>query len=350
MQVVLYIPPQVHWFHSIIGNQSKFKTCGDISEFNNYPDHFRIIIDSLEGTDSDIRSRIIEYLPYTDKVIILNSETPINIVAHCRAFDHDKVELLITGKVNYEPKHMKIFRHENFFACVQMLYKRLNYEPLQRLQPFSIKPYYFDALLGLEKPFRNWINDQVDLHCSEKVFKTYYRSRDNLASLNPTYFAWTPEVEILNTPYATSNTISYHGEQTWLSHVIPVDIYNQCAYSIVSETYEDNTFSFYTEKTAKVLMARRLFIMFAGAGYLRNLKELGFKTFDDIIDESYDSEPDHDKRHTMAFEQVKKLCQMDQAAVLSAIEPTVNHNYNLLMSHDWHQEYLDHTISRLAPN
>lgn len=350
MQVAIYIPPQVHWFYSFIVTESKFDTCGDISELNNYPNHFKIVVDCLEGTESGVRERILGYLDHADKIIILNSETPLNIVEQCQQFDHEKVELLITGRINYEPQRMKIFRFENFFACVQMLYKRLYYEPLRRLTPFSVKPYYFDALLGLEKPYRNWISEQIDLHCADKVFKTYYKNRENLTSLSPDHFSWPPGIEIINAPTATSSTIKYLGEETWLSHVIPIEIYNQCAYSIVSETYEDNTFSFYTEKTTKVLMARRLFVLFAGAGYLKNLRELGFKTFNSIIDESYDLEPDHDKRHVMAFEQVKRLCDMDQAIVLAAAEPIVTHNYNLLMGHDWHQENLDQTISRLAPN
>jgi hypothetical protein len=44
-----------------------------------------------------------------------------------------------------------------------------------------------------------------------------------------------------------------------------------------------------TEKTAKPIWAKRLFVMFGTPGFLKKLHELGFKTFDHVIDESYDS-------------------------------------------------------------
>lgn len=341
MRIALYLPPHVDWFQSLIREISDHvDICGGLNDLQNYPNHRKVVVDNLVGTESGVRERILSYQKSADLVMILNSETPINIRQQCETFDFDNVELHITGKVNYDPKHMKIIRHENFFACVQMLYDRLKSNPLGELEPFSVKPFYFDALLGLEKPGRTWINEQIDTHCAGKIFKTYYKNRDLLATQDSKFFSWTPGVEIIDTPQATSSPIKYLGQETWISHVIPVEIYNQCAYTIISETYDDNTFSFFTEKTAKPIMAKRLFVMFAGAHYLRNLRSLGFKTFDNVIDESYDQEEDHERRYQMAFEQVMMLCRRDQAEVLNTIKPTIEHNYNLFHSHDWHQEYI----------
>lgn len=340
MRVALYIPPHVDWFSSITKDIEKsLILCGDINELSNYHDVKKIVVDNLVGTDSEVRTRILDYQKIADQVIILNSEVPINIVEQCQTFDFKNVVLCITGKVNYEPKHLKIVRHENFFACVQQLYSTLQYKPLTELDPYSVKPYFFDALLGLEKPQRTWISDQISVHCPDKIYKTYYRTREQLATKSSEFFNWPTGVEIIDTPYATSNDIRYFGEWTWISHVIPVDIYNQCAYSIISETYDDNSFSFYTEKTAKALLSQRLFVMFAGAEYLKNLRELGFKTFDGIIDESYDLEVDQTRRHQMAFDQVKALCNRDQAAVIALAKPIIEHNYNLFMSKDWMRDY-----------
>lgn len=340
MRVALYLPPHVIWFHSLIREiENEIDICGGIHEFQNYPNHRKVVVDNLVGTESDIKNRISEYQKSADLVMVLNSETPVNIHQQCQGLDLDRVELHITGKVNYEPKHMKIFRHENFFACVQLLYARLTSNPLDVLTPHTPKPYYFDALLGLEKPGRTWLSDRIDEQCADKIYKTYYKNRDLLASMSDQHFSWTPGVEVIDTPYATSSTIRYLGVETWISHVIPVEIYDQCAYTLVTETYDENTFSFYTEKTTKPIMAKRLFVMFAGAYYLRNLRELGFKTFDGIIDESYDLEEDHDTRYKMAFDQVLYLCQQDQQTVLDAVKPIVEHNYNLFHSHDWLRDY-----------
>lgn len=66
---------------------------------------------------------------------------------------------------------------------------------------------------------------------------------------------------------------------------------NLYAIEVVMETDE-----FYnrwlTEKSAKVLASGKPFVMLAGKSSLRVLQEFGFKTFGDIIDESYDQASD----------------------------------------------------------
>ena len=58
-------------------------------------------------------------------------------------------------------------------------------------------------------------------------------------------------------------------------------------------------------------------------------------TFWDVIDESYDNEINDAKRYNMAFEQVKRLCAMDQEEVYDTIRPVLEHNYKHIMSTDW---------------
>jgi hypothetical protein len=84
-----------------------------------------------------------------------------------------------------------------------------------------------------------------------------------------------------------------------LSQVIPLSIYNQTAYSVVAETNYDNNYIFNTEKIVKPILARRLFLVVSGQHYLRNLRSLGFKTFDGIIDETYDTIADFEQRCTI---------------------------------------------------
>ena len=112
-------------------------------------------------------------------------------------------------------------------------------------------------------------------------------------------------------------------------------MFNETAYSIVAETDHDNTLSFFSEKTAKPIIAHRLFVVFSGYKFLHNLRSFGFRTFDCVIDESYDLIIDDNRRYAAAFEQVKKLCTMDQQEVYDLIRPVTEHNYELMMSRDW---------------
>ena len=98
------------------------------------------------------------------------------------------------------------------------------------------------------------------------------------------------------------------------------------------ETIYKNVF-FFTEKPAKVLYGKRIFIAFACQHYLKQMRELlGFKTFGGIIDESYDLEPDSVKRFEMAFEQMEWLAQQDYREIRLQTDAIVEYNYNRLFS------------------
>jgi hypothetical protein len=118
--------------------------------------------------------------------------------------------------------------------------------------------------------------------------------------------------------------------------VIPFSVYNQTYYSIVAETNASNDFNFYTEKVVKPILGERLFIVIAGKDYLKNLRIHGFKTFEGIIDESYDSEPDPYKRWELALEQLRLLCDMNPYTVYEKANEIVKHNQQLMLTHPWY--------------
>jgi hypothetical protein len=65
--------------------------------------------------------------------------------------------------------------------------------------------------------------------------------------------------------------------------------YQQCAIDVVLETLFDDTRLHLTEKTLRPIACGKPFILVSTAGSLQYLKNYGFKTFDGLIDESYDS-------------------------------------------------------------
>jgi len=123
----------------------------------------------------------------------------------------------------------------------------------------------------------------------------------------------------------------------------PVSVYQQTAYSVVTETTALHNFVFFTEKIARVIVCRRLFIVLSSYGYLARLRESGFKTFGNVINESYDLEVDDRRRWRMAFEQMQQLATMDQSWVLEHIQHIVEHNFQVLMNTDWNQQMTSDT-------
>ncbi len=86
-----------------------------------------------------------------------------------------------------------------------------------------------------------------------------------------------------------------------------------------------------TEKIFKPIVARRPFILVGASGNLAYLKSYGFKTFDRWIDESYDLEPDPDKRIDMVIDQLDKLCSLSHDELVSMhqeMEDILDYNFN----------------------
>jgi hypothetical protein len=85
-----------------------------------------------------------------------------------------------------------------------------------------------------------------------------------------------------------------------------------------------------TEKIFKPIVSKQPFMLLAAPGNLAYLKSYGFKTFDGIIDESYDSIQDNDQRVDAVVAQLQWYCSLSQEEKNSVIErlaPIVEYNF-----------------------
>ena len=84
--------------------------------------------------------------------------------------------------------------------------------------------------------------------------------------------------------------------------------------------------NFVSEKTIKAILNKNIFLLVGGYQTLNFLKKLGFKTFDHIVDESYDSIKCDFSRTTAVFNSLKKFCTLS----LDEVEKIKNDNQELL--------------------
>ena len=224
-------------------------------------------------------------------------------------------EYTVSGNMIYRP-----WWTFNLMSCNHDRYKELN-----------SKPYIFDMLLGMKKPHRDWILARaIETGLESKSICTY---RDVFNVHNN---GFTDKKLLVDVPYPfisknlrsefeVSDNINFQ-----ISDQVPWGIYEQTQYSVVAESLYENVF-FFTEKPAKVIFAKRLFVVFSCHNYLKQMKEeLGFKTFDCIIDESYDQEKNTVKRFEMAFEQMLKLSKMNFFEVQIKTKEIREFNYRRL--------------------
>jgi hypothetical protein len=248
----------------------------------------------------------------------------------------DNVYWCLPGAVNdREDINSHILYWGDWFKTTAILYKALP-RVIEQFRPYDTKPKYFDALLGSPKPHREFVSNAVKEHnLQDKFIITYGGQWSDTEFYAKDYFIYENGTEIIDNSPGTMGWARYHKQQCHLSQIIPVDVFNNTAYSIVAETDFDNTLSFYSEKTAKPMIYKRLFVAFSGYKFLYNLKKLGFKTFDNVIDESYDLIVDETQRLNAAFDQVKYLCSVPQETIFPKIKDTLEHNYELMMNTDW---------------
>jgi hypothetical protein len=211
------------------------------------------------------------------------------------------------------------------------------------------KKFQFDALLGTPSVHRNYVmarfqNNPNLLNQSIVTYRNEFKFSDEISLHKKT-------AELLNGrpllfPYVSQNlnpvweqqSVYEQGYRYFLDGTdVPWDIYRNTWYSICTESgndqgrlFPDDDYVRITEKTARLMFAKRVFIMFGSANTLAFLRRNGFKTFSEIIDERYDLVIDAHDRFSMAFDQVELLSNMDPVQVYQATAEIREHNYHRL--------------------
>jgi hypothetical protein len=107
--------------------------------------------------------------------------------------------------------------------------------------------------------------------------------------------------------------------------------YNNTYFSIVAETTVDPGDIFVTEKTFKPLAFYHPFIILGQSGILAHIQKLGFSTFDNIFDESYDELVNFDDRLQKITNNINDFVAIpyDQTTL-----EKLEHNRNLFFNYD----------------
>jgi hypothetical protein len=258
------------------------------------------------------------------------------------SLDLPDTSIFICGFIDHEFKHARIYRWMDWFITTTYFYLQVKPNLLTEKLTFqNKKQYFFDILLGCRRTHRDFIFDHINSkQLNQFVLMTYHQRADLDLRLSNEYIFEEDNCEFPQETYThTVDPVKYYGTCMSLSQVLPFSIYNKCYYSIVAETNCSNDFNFYTEKIVKPILAKRLFVVIAGKDYLENLRSLGFKTFDSVIDESYDNETDSKTRWSMAMSQLEYLLTQNPEEIYVKIKDVVEHNQRLMLTNDWYRDF-----------
>jgi hypothetical protein len=175
--------------------------------------------------------------------------------------------------------------------------------------------------LGIFISVNQYLPESINKDLSNAKFVGTTLGRYNLSRLrlayeldrafpNDTYITFQPNKTFLNETLKHFSS-HYTEELAWLQdktfdrdltskhHMGMIDWYDACRsygnvwnkfqIEIVSETDCMDNFWF-TEKTANCLATGKPFVLVSGKGSLKRLRDMGFTTFNSVIDESYDDE------------------------------------------------------------
>ena len=317
----------------------------------------------------------------TIKVILANpAEGADTMYWQCVGFDiieliQQKKILLISG--GRLPDKIPCFLHEHLLIQVRNYKTNLQAIKQYTCAPLEHRPYKFLFLNGRMRTHRKYLLERFRTNglldqslwtnldprtCSSFRYVDWYEHEDYsktqhvpdqefvknpfpVQSLPPKYESSRYRSRSEVVPPAANDDMyikRYLFNNEWGEIYIEALPYIDTYFSLVTETTFDYMHSFKTEKIAKPLAIGHPWIAAANAGFYQDLKNLGFKTFNNLIDESFDSIDTPLDRCARIAKVVEDLCKQDLDSFIKASRDVCLYNQNQMkeLHRDLNRQFL----------
>lgn len=272
---------------------------------------------------------------YTPEIVDCLQNFGTDILDFLRTrYQNSNVIILAGGKHHVQPPNTRLYDQLTVLMDQVALANpahELKYIPTE-------KKFLVDALLGQSKPVRRWIVEKIlnsDLEskslisiCADSNHSAYRSAALDTLDLNEISTNWhqlaPKQINPANLPTKSIFSRFHH----CVNVIVPTNIYDNSWYSVISETNIGS--DFLTEKTAKCLLAGRIFVSFSSYGTLEKLRSHGFETFGQCVDESYDSIVNPNLRRLAAWQALNDLLAQDPVKVYKKLWPVIEHNHNVI--------------------
>jgi hypothetical protein len=237
-----------------------------------------------------------------------------------------KILLIVGGDMQADIPHLY---HENFLP------KILDYnENLQAIAEYkqewsTDRPYKFLFLNGRARLHRRQLLHKLEPVLDQAIWTNLDNTHgDPTRLLDPRYeFNFYKN----NTAVEEPGFVKYKlFNNDWGEIYLNSAPYTDSYFSLVTETVFDYPYSFRTEKIWKPIAIGHPFIVAGNQGYYRDLHQLGFKTFGNLIDESFDLISNNADRLERIAQVVKDLCQQDLASFVNECYNVCKYNQQQL--------------------
>jgi hypothetical protein len=258
------------------------------------------------------------------------------------------VEKLLENSLCDPQQHLLIFDHVTVqegltkypYVCLPMFLARENKEFIhQNIQPdWSRKTSTFNFMINKPRPNRRRLLALIEQHkltnyCHSLAWKT-----NDINNIPVTDYVFGPEVVmdqgVCNGSFKNAHTYNKLLQKT---------VFEPSCISLITEPayYEKETIV--TEKTLMALYAGTIPIWVGGWRIADYMASMGFDVFDDIVDHSYQSEPDPELRCDYAVKRNLELLRNFDLASDSIELTRLQHNYDLLQQNVFLKDVLEKT-------
>ena len=219
---------------------------------------------------------------------------------------------------------------------------------------------HFGCLINGSTWNRLWISAFLNQNFPEKVFQTFRRRLDYPAhtinlDLDRLFFYFSQHGKL------TDRSITYLGnflkqlpiekhtnlEKTTIDYFSwdnggydteCLNWYNNFFLDVVCETIFSGHSFYLTEKIARPILTCNPFLVVGPANFLKNLKKIGFKTFKNFWDETYDDFEGVMRINAMekVLEKISSYTLEDLKNMYDKMKPILDHNYSLYHSLSGH--------------
>lgn len=165
----------------------------------------------------------------------------------------------------------------------------------------------------------------------------------------PDWYGWDPEGQAYKDAVSGSEKLMKQLPLTvdtddlifnWVGYEVhPISFAQRSYFSVVTGTNcfkRDEPGVTVNEKEFKAILCKHPFLLVTRPHTLKQLQNIGFKTFGQWFDESYDNEEDDAQRLLKITKEVERLCAIsnkDWDALLEEMKSVTDHNFNWLVEH-----------------
>jgi hypothetical protein len=202
---------------------------------------------------------------------------------------------MITKKISEIPIKFNTNKNGKFILLHNRTPKNHRVTLLALLKKYEILNEVNWSLLDAWDKESNYDHDQV---LSSKSKNKLLNELEYFKSIDIKYSDYELDLNLLNR----------YGNTAAATNIFTQQEYENSYINIISETYFNFPFTHITEKSFKPFYFFQLPIFVATPNFVKQLKELyGFDLYEDLINHSYDNEPNAEKRMNMIVDEIQRL-------------------------------------------